>query len=135
METMSVTDKEFSLQPVVRPEAIMRARKVVDEVYLDEKIREYILAIVFATRQPEKFNLKLKDYIRYGASPRASLFLAITAKAHAFLEGRGYVTPQDVKSMAPDVLRHRLIVSYEAESEEMTSDDLVARILSELPVP
>jgi MoxR-like ATPase len=135
MDLMSFTDKEFSLQPVVRPEAILRARKVVDEIYLDAKIKEYILAIVFATREPEKANLKIKEYLRYGASPRASLYLAITAKAHAFLNGRGYVTPQDVKSMAPDVLRHRLIVSYEAEAEELTSDHLVARILNELPVP
>jgi len=135
MDRMSVVDRDFALQPVVRPDAILRARAVVDEIYLDEKIREYILAIVFATRQPEKYNLKLKEYIRYGASPRASLFLAVAARAHAFLNGRGYVVPQDVKSMAPDVLRHRLIVSYEAEAEELTADDLVVRILNELPVP
>jgi MoxR-like ATPase len=135
MDTMSVTDKEFSLQPVIRPEAILRARQVVDQIYLDQKIKEYILAIIFATRQPEKYNLPLKDYIRYGASPRASIYLAVTARAHAFLNGRGYVTPQDVKSMAPDVLRHRVVASYEAEAEELTSDDLVARVLNELPVP
>ena len=135
MDLMAVTDKEFTLRPVVHPDAILRARKVVDGIYVDEKIKDYILAIVFATRQPERFNLKIKDYIRYGASPRASLYLAVTAKAHAFLRGRGYVTPQDVKSVAPDVLRHRLIVSYEAEAEELTSDDLVTRILNELPVP
>jgi MoxR-like ATPase len=135
MDAMAVTEKEFYLKPVVGPEAIMRARQVVDAIYLDEKIKEYILAIAFATRHPERYNLKLKDYIRYGASPRASLFLALTAKAHAFLNGRGYVTPQDVKSMAPDVLRPRLIVSYEAESEEMTADDLVSKVLDGLPVP
>jgi MoxR-like ATPase len=135
MDTMAVTEKEFAFTPVVRPEAILRARRVVDAIYLDAKIKEYILAIVFATREPERFGLKLKEQIRYGASPRASLYLAVTAKAHAFLAGRGYVTPQDVKAVAPDVLRHRLIVSYEAEAEEMTSDDLVARILGELPVP
>jgi MoxR-like ATPase len=135
MDAMSVTDKEFSLQPVIRPEAILRARRVVDEIYLDDKIKEYILAIVFATRQPERYNIPIKEYIRYGASPRASIYLAVTARAHAFLNGRGYVTPQDVKSVAPDVLRHRVIVSYEAEAEELTSDALVARILNELPVP
>lgn len=135
MAAMAVTDKDLRLKPVVHPDAILRARQVVDAIYLDEKIREYILAIVFATRYPERYHLKLKDYIRYGASPRASLYLALTAKAHAFLQGRGYVTPQDVKSLAPDVLRHRLIVSYEAESEELTSDDLVSRILDGLPVP
>jgi MoxR-like ATPase len=135
MDAMSVTDKEFRLQPVVGPDAILRARQVVDAIYLDPKVKEYILAIVFATRHPERYNLKLENLIRYGASPRASLYLALTAKAHAFLNGRGYVTPQDVKSMAPDVLRHRVIVSYEAESEELTSDDLVARVLDGLPVP
>ncbi|HWR97453.1 MAG TPA: MoxR family ATPase, partial [Candidatus Methanoperedens sp.] len=135
MDLMAVTEKVFSVKPVVGVEAIARARGVVDEIYLDEKVKEYILAIVFATREPERFNLKLKEQIRYGASPRASLFLAVTAKAHAFLDGRGYVTPQDVKALAPDVLRHRVIVSYEAEAEELTSGDLVARILSELPVP
>jgi MoxR-like ATPase len=135
MDAMAVTDKQISLQPVVHPDAILRARRVVDDIYLDGKIKDYILAIVFATREPEKYRLKLKEFLRYGASPRASLYLAVTAKAHAFLQGRGYVTPQDVKAVAPDVLRHRLIVSYEAEAEEMTSDDLVARILGELPVP
>ena len=135
MDRMAVTDKQISLQPVVHPDAILRARRVVDDIYLDGKIKDYILAIVFATREPEKYRLKLKEFLRYGASPRASLYLAVTAKAHAFLQGRGYVTPQDVKAVAPDVLRHRLIVSYEAEAEEMTSDDLVARILGELPVP
>jgi MoxR-like ATPase len=135
MDTTSATERELSLKPVVHPDAILRARKVVDEVHLDEKIREYILAIIFATREPEKYRLKLKELIRYGASPRASLALAVTAKAHAFLSGRGYVTPQDVKAMAPDVLRHRLIVSYEAEAEETTADDLIARLLGELPVP
>jgi MoxR-like ATPase len=135
MGAMAATEREFSLKPVVHPDAILRARAIVDEVHLDDKIREYILAIVFATREPEKYQLKLKELIRYGASPRASLALAVTAKAHAFLGGRGYVTPQDVKAMAPDVLRHRLVVSYEAEAEEMTADDLVARLLGELPVP
>jgi MoxR-like ATPase len=135
MDTMSGTERAFAVQPVVGPETIVRAREVVDQIYIDAKIKEYILAMVFATRQPEKYNLKLKEFIRYGASPRASLFLAVAAKAHAFLNGRGYVTPQDVKSVAPDVLRHRLIVSYEAEAEEMTSDDLVAKILETLPVP
>jgi MoxR-like ATPase len=135
MDAMAVTDKQISLQPVVHPDAILRARRVVDDIYIDGKIKDYILAIVFATREPEKYRLKLKEFLRYGASPRASLYLAVTAKAHAFLQGRGYVTPQDVKAVAPDVLRHRLIGSYEAEAEEMTSDVLVARILGELPVP
>ncbi len=129
------TARSFDVRPVVEPETILRARKLVDEIYVDDKIREYILDIVFATRDPEKFKLPLKEYIRYGGSPRATIYLTLAARAHAFLQGRGYVTPQDVKSIAPDVLRHRVIVSYEAEAEEMDSDDVVAKILSELPVP
>jgi len=135
MDTMAVTDKQFDISPTIEAEAVMRARKVVDQVYLDDKIREYILSIIFATREPEKYNLPLQDYIRYGGSPRATINLAIAARAHAFMMGRGYVTPQDVKSIAPDVLRHRLIVTFEAEADELTSDDIIARILNELPVP
>jgi MoxR-like ATPase len=107
----------------------------VDNIYVDDKIKDYILSIVFATRDPAAFNLDLKPYIRYGASPRATIYLTLAAKAQAFLNGRGYVTPQDVKSIAPDVLRHRLLVSYEAEAEELTSEDLIGRILNKLPVP
>ena len=135
MDAMAVTDKQFDISPAIEAEAVMRARKVVDQVYLDDKIREYILSIIFATRAPEKYNLPLHDYIRYGGSPRATINLAIAARAHAFMMGRGYVTPQDVKSIAPDVLRHRLIVTFEAEADELTSDDIIARILNELPVP
>ncbi len=135
LDAMAVTDKKFHVQPVVQPEAILRARAVVDEIYVDEKIKDYVLSIVFATRDPEKYKLPIKDFIRYGASPRATIYLTVAAKAHAFLQGRGYVTPQDVKSIAPDVLRHRILISYEAEAEELTADDLVTRILNELPVP
>ena len=135
LDAMAVTGKSFTVQPVVEPDAIFRAQKVVDEIYMDDKIKDYILSIVFATREPEKYNLAIKDYLRYGASPRATIYLAVTARAQAFLQGRGYVTPQDVKTIAPDVLRHRIIVSYEAEAEELTADDLIQRILSELPVP
>jgi MoxR-like ATPase len=135
LDAMSVTDKPFAVKPVVEPAAILRARKVVDEIYVDEKIKDYILSIVFATRDPEKYKLALKEYIRFGGSPRATIYLTLASKAHAFLQGRGYVTPQDVKSIAPDVLRHRVLVSYEAEAEEMTSDDIVAKVLNELPVP
>ncbi len=135
LETMAVTEKKFAVQPVVEPETIARAQKVVSEIYMDDKIKDYILSIVFATREPEKYKLAIKDYLRYGASPRATIYLAVAARAQAFLQGRGYVTPQDVKTIAPDVLRHRIIASYEAEAEELTTDDLIARILSELPVP
>lgn len=135
LEAMAVTQKTFKTQPVVQPEAILRARQVVDEIYVDDKIKDYVLSIVFASREPETYKLPLKDYIAYGASPRATIYLTLAARAHAFLQGRGYVTPQDVKSIAPDVLRHRLIVTYEAEAEQLTADDLVTRILNELPVP
>jgi len=135
LDAMSVTDRKFDVKPVVDPAAILRARKVVDEIYVDDKIKDYILSIVFATREPENYKLALKEYIRYGASPRATIYLTLGARAHAFLQGRGYVTPQDVKSIAPDVLRHRLIVSYEAEAEELGSDEIITRVLNELPVP
>ncbi len=135
LDMMSVTDKHFDVKAVVAPEAILKARQVVDEIYLDDKIKDYILSIVFATREPSKYNLKLDDYIHYGASPRATIYLTLASRAHAFLQGRGYVTPQDVKSIAPDVLRHRVIVTYEAEAEELTSDDVIAQVLNGLPVP
>jgi MoxR-like ATPase len=102
---------------------------------MDDKIKDYILSIVFATRDPEKYGLDIKEYLRYGASPRATIALTVGSRAHAFLQGRGYVTPQDVKSMAPDILRHRIIVSYEAEAEELTSEHLIDKVLSEIPVP
>ncbi|HMP75781.1 MAG TPA: MoxR family ATPase [Kiritimatiellia bacterium] len=135
LDMMAVTDASTSVRAVVEPEAIMSARKVVDDIYVDDKIKDYILNIVFATRDPASFKLDIKPYIRYGASPRATLNLTLAARAHAFLQGRGYVAPQDVKSIAPDVLRHRVIVSYEAEAEDLRPDDIVGRILNSLPVP
>ncbi|MDD2241255.1 MAG: MoxR family ATPase [Kiritimatiellae bacterium] len=123
-------------QAVTEPTAILSARKVIDHIYVDDKIKDYILSIVFATRDPNAAKLPaLQRQIRYGASPRATLYLTIAARAHAFLQGRGYVTPQDVKSIAPDVLRHRIIPSFEAEAEEITADTLVTTLLNELPVP
>lgn len=135
MDAMAFTQKAFHVNPVIEPATLLRARGVVDDVYVDDKIKDYILSIVFATRDPEKYKLNLRDYLRYGASPRATIYLTVGARAHAFLNGRGYVTPQDVKSVAPDILRHRIIVSYEAEAEDLTSDDLIQRVLNELPVP
>ena len=125
LKEMSVTDKVFKVSPVVEPENIIKARSVVNEVYMDEKIEKYILDIVFATREP----------IQYGASPRASIYLTVASKAYAFIQGRGYVTPQDVKSIGPDILRHRIIISYEAEAEEKTSEDIIKRIFEEIEVP
>ena len=102
---------------------------------MDEKVADYILNIVFATRFPEKFSLKLKDFISSGASPRATIALALASRAWAFLQGRGYVTPQDVKSIAMDVLRHRLILTYEAEAEDLTAEKIVNKVLETVPVP
>jgi len=135
LERMAHTSTDIQVNPVITPETILEARKTVDEIYVDDKIKEYILDIVFATREPEKYNLDIADYLRYGASPRATLALTNGARAHAFLQGRGYVTPQDVKSIAPDILRHRIIVSYEAEADELTSEDIIEKLLSEIPVP
>jgi MoxR-like ATPase len=135
LEAMATTRRNWDVKPVVDPATILRARQAVDEIYVDDKIKEYILNIIFATREPETFKLDIKPYLRYGASPRATIFLTLAAKAHAFLQGRGYVTPQDVKNMALDVLRHRVLVSYEAEAEELRSEDLINRILNALPVP
>jgi MoxR-like ATPase len=135
LDAMAVTDKKMDSHPVVQPEQILSARRVVDDIYVDDKIKDYVLSIVFATRDPDKYRLDIKPYLRYGASPRATIYLTLGARAHAFLNGRGYVTPQDVKSVAADVLRHRLLVSYEAEAEDLTTDDIIAKILNALPVP
>ena len=132
---MASTNVKCEVNQIITPEEILEARKIVDSIYIDEKVSDYILDIIFATREPEAYKLPFKDYIQYGASPRATIALTIAAKAHAFLQGRGFVTPQDVKSIGPDVLRHRVIVSYEAEAEGMTSDDLVQKIFDEVQVP
>ena len=132
---MAATSVKCEVNEIITPEEILEARKIVDSIYIDEKVSDYILDIIFATREPEAYKLPFKDYIQYGASPRATIALTIAAKAHAFLQGRGFVTPQDVKSIGPDVLRHRVIVSYEAEAEGMTSDDLVQKIFDEVQVP
>ena len=132
---MAATNVKCEVNEIITPEEILEARKIVDSIYIDEKVSDYILDIIFATREPEAYKLPFKDYIQYGASPRATIALTIAAKAHAFLQGRGFVTPQDVKSVGPDVLRHRVIVSYEAEAEGMTSDDLVQKIFDEVQVP
>ncbi len=136
LERMGYTSKEIKVDAIVDAEDIMRVRKIVDEIYIDDKIEKYILDIVFATREPKNFGLnELTGLIQYGASPRATLYLAVAAKAYAFIRGRGYVTPQDIKSIGADVLRHRIIVSYEAEAEEKTSEDIIKRIFDEIEVP
>jgi MoxR-like ATPase len=124
------------IQPVLHTEELLHARQVVQQIYVDDKIKEYILDLIFATRFPAQNGLSdLKDLISFGASPRATIYLIMAARAHAFLQGRGFVTPEDVKQISPDVLRHRIVISYEAEAEEITSADIVQRILDRTEVP
>ena len=127
--------KKNAVNPVLHPDDIKRLRTLVDTVFMDEKIEEYIVDLVFATREPEDYGLNIKDLIQYGASPRATIYLTMASKAHAFIHGRSYVTPHDVKSIAYDVLRHRIIVSYEAEAEEKKSEDILKMILQTVKVP
>ncbi len=135
LKRMARSSPDLSVQPILEPSDIVRLRALVDEIYMDEKIEEYIVNVVEATRNPGEYGLEIADLLRYGASPRATIFLALAAKAQAFLEGRGYVTPQDVKTIGMDVLRHRVVVSYEAEAEEKTSEDLVQQIFDTVEVP
>ena len=130
------TGTEPQAEPVVEASAIIRARKLCDRIYVDDKLKDYILNIVFATRFPKDHGLDdLEPLLRYGASPRASIYLVTAARAMAFLRRRGFVIPEDIKELAPDVLRHRVILSYEAEAEELTTDDIVRRVLERVEVP
>jgi MoxR-like ATPase len=135
LDLMATSAPNLSVMPVVNPQQIIAARAVVNEIYIDDRVKDYIVDVVWATREPASYNLNLDGLIRYGASPRATIYLALAARAHAFLNGRGYVTPQDIKSIGPDVLRHRIIVSYEAEAETISSETIVDRIFAGLPVP
>ena len=126
---------DLTVSPVLSADQIDAMRNTLDQVYCDEKVGEYILDIVFATREPETFKIDIRHQIEYGASPRATLYLNLAARANAMLHGRAYATPQDVKEIAHDVLRHRIILTYEGEAEEVSSDDIVTRILNEIPVP
>jgi len=132
LDRMAATNIQFDIQPVISPEDISQVRNVVDEIYIDEKIKDYIVDIVCATREPDKYGIEMANFINYGASPRATIYLAVAAKAHAFVQQRGYVTPQDVKSIGLDVLRHRVIVSYEAEAEDKTSEDIIKTIFDSI---
>ena len=124
------------VDPVIQPDDLLYARQVVGQIYVDEKIKEYILDLIFATRAPAQNGLAdLEPLIEFGASPRATIYMVMAARAHAFLKGRGFVTPEDIKQIAPDILRHRVVVSYEAEAEEITSTDIVQRILDQIEVP
>ena len=135
LRRMATSNPKLDVDSVMEPGDIFRLRSLADEIFMDEKIEEYIVHLVDASRDPAAYKLDIADLIRYGASPRATIFLAMAAKAEALLQGRGYVTPQDVKSVAPDVLRHRVIVTYEAEAEEKTSEDVVQQILDNVDVP
>ncbi|MEI6562320.1 MAG: AAA family ATPase [Verrucomicrobiota bacterium] len=135
LDLMATSAPKLDVTPLVDPCQIIQARSVVNEIYVDDRVKDYIVDVVFATREPASYKLPLEGMIRYGASPRATIALTLAARARAFLQGRGYVTPQDVKSIGLDVLRHRIIVSYEAEAEEVTSEKIIERIFAGLPVP
>ena len=129
------TPEQPSVRPVLDPERIVEARRIVDAIHMDDRIKDYVVALVVATRDPSASRAPVAGLIQFGASPRATLALTRAARAKAFLDGRGYVVPQDVKDVALDVLRHRLTLSYEAEAEERSTDDLVRALLDHVPVP
>jgi MoxR-like ATPase len=135
LELMARTDHLPAASPVMTSEQILAARRVINDIYVDEKVKDYIVDLVCATREPQNYGLDIKDLVQLGASPRATISLALASKAYAFLRGRGYVTPQDVKSIGMDVLRHRVTITYEAEAEEKTSESVIQKIFDELPVP
>ena len=135
LERMAIS-KEIEIKPVFGPDKIMELRALMNQIYVDEKVKDYILDLVFATREPAQYKLEsIKSLISYGASPRASIMLTLASKAHAFLRGRGYVTPDDVKQIGMDVLRHRVLTTYEAEAEDMTSEHIIKKIFDQIEVP
>jgi MoxR-like ATPase len=135
LEGFDQTDSEILVTPVASPENILSARTVVNRIYMDDKIKDYIVSLVYATRDPQSYQLDLRDYIETGASPRATISLKTVSKCLAFMAGRGYVTPDDVKAAVVDVMRHRLRISYEAEAEGISSEDIIRKILDTVPVP
>src|SRR5471032_2347077 len=132
LDLMATSAPDLKVHTVTEPADIIHSREIVNEIYIDDRVKDYIVDVVFATREPSSYKLKLDGLIRYGASPRATIALTLAARARAFMAGRGYVTPQDVKSVGPDVLRHRIIVSYEAEAEEKTSEQIIDTIFAGL---
>jgi MoxR-like ATPase len=128
-------DEPIPIQKVVAPADILRVRETVRDVYVDDRIRDYVVHLVFATRRPQDYKLDLKDLIQFGASPRATIFLVQAARAHAFIKGRGYVTPEDIKAIGLDVLRHRIILTYEAEAEDVTTEQIISRVFDAVQVP
>ena len=135
LNRMAKVDKHLEITPVINVEDILNVRKTIDQIYLDEKLKSYIVDLVMATREPEAYKLDIKPYIEFGASPRATINLTLAAKAYAFLQGRGYVTPQDIKQIGLDVLRHRIIITYEAEADEITPEDIINKIFDSVVVP
>jgi MoxR-like ATPase len=135
LDTMAFTNPSTKINPVIQLDDIFATRRLVDQVEVAPKIRDYIVHVVFATRNPEKYKLNLKPHIQFGASPRATLALTVAAKAWALMQGRTYVTPQDIKSIGPEVLRHRIILTYEAEAEGVTTDSIVKTIFNTIPLP
>ena len=135
LDLMAVTNQVPQTNPVVDAKQVLNARQVINDIYIDDKVKDYIVDLVCATREPETYKIAVKDFIQLGASPRATISLTLAAKAYAFLKGRGYVTPQDVKSIGMDVLRHRVAITYEAEAENKTSETVIQKIFDELPVP
>lgn len=132
---MALLSSKPQVQKVIEVEEVVKAQKIIDDIYVDDKVTDYILDVVFATRNPEDYGVDIEGLIEYGASPRASIALTIASKAHAFLAGRGFVTPHDVKSIGHDVLRHRIRLSYEGEAQELTTDDIISRVFETLLVP
>jgi MoxR-like ATPase len=135
LDAFDQTDTEIMVTPVASPQDILSARKVVNRIYMDDKIKDYIVSLVYATRDPQSYQLDLRDYIETGASPRATISLKTVSRCLAFIAGRGYVTPDDVKAAVVDVMRHRLRISYEAEAEGISSEDIIRKILDTVPVP
>ncbi len=128
-------EKPSDIKQVVNPAGIDEIVSIIKEIFMDEKLKDYIVDIVFASRRPSDYKLDMENYIQFGASPRATIFLSLAARAYAFLQGRAYVTPQDIKSVAPNVLRHRIILSYEAEAEDITTEQVIAAIFDTVEVP
>ena len=123
------------IKPIIKPDELNDISDTIENIYMDDKLKDYIIDIVFATRNPKDFNIETENYIQFGASPRASIYLSLAARAYAFLQGRAYVSPQDIKIIAPDILRHRIILNYEAEAEDVTSDEIIDNIFDSVEVP
>ncbi len=135
LDRMTAPGGEPRVSRIIQPAELLRAREVVRSIYVDDRVRDYVVNLVHATREPKAYGLDMAELIRYGASPRATIYLLVAGRAHAFLRHRGFVTPEDIKAVGPDVLRHRVILSYEAEAEEVTSEEVIRRIFDTIEVP